>query len=283
MERVKMGAKTEKELLGDSFTQLEETIKGEQLSMKEQVDDLSKQLEVLQQRILGKEEFEAALKQQTHEMLQTLTKINKEKSMNNKEYKYPQLTHTTLFSMKWVVNLPIKMIHPDYRFKLEISALYSGETLSGKPHGLGQFTADKNHKGFGEFINGKLHGRACWQNSSGARRSCTYEEGVEQGFAKWYYKDGRKGIVNSQYRVELEAMAYYAGGYKDGRLHGKGAIHDDDDGRVFVGEWESDKMREGVMSYLNKNNTRTLCKEKYNDQQEEDWWFKQNPYSRVRV
>ena len=90
--------------------------------------------------------------------------------------------------------------------------------------------------------------------------------------------------MNSTNRKEdVGGMVTYAGGFKDGVWHGHGASYDCNNGKVFVGEWEGQKMKEGVTSYLSRLITRTLYKEIYNDQDQVDAWWQQTPCSKVKI
>ena len=77
LERVKaqvihhmdQGLNAQNEWLQDAFRVLDEAFREEQQSMRTQIEDLNKQLEVLQLRVLGKEEFEDAMRKQTEQIL----------------------------------------------------------------------------------------------------------------------------------------------------------------------------------------------------------------------
>ena len=79
--------------------------------------------------------------------------------------------------------------------------------------------------------------------------------------------------MSKQEKVDISGRPVYTGEYKDGFRHGKGACYDNADGRVFVGEFERDKLKAGTMSYLEGANKRRRVNEVYTDQQEaENWW-----------
>ena len=139
--------------------------------------------------------------------------------------------------MRWVAGLTISMKHPADD-KEVTNDLYSGETVDGKPYGLGTFATEDGWEGFGEFINGELHGKGYWVDSDGWRGSYQYSQGARRGYGKFYYPDGRKGIVNSEEKEDIGGMAYYAGDYCDGCWHGNATSYNWSDGRVFVGDWE---------------------------------------------
>ena len=125
------------------------------------------------------------------------------------------MTHSTLFSMRSVTDQEIKFIHPDQSSKTT-DAKYSGETLNGKPHGLGQFVTADGCKGFGLFSNGQLHGPGCLTTVNGGKGSYLYRQGIKHGFGKIYYKDESKGLVNSQTKEDVSGRASYAGELVDG-------------------------------------------------------------------
>lgn len=75
------------------------------------------------------------------------------------------------------------MIHP-LHLKKVVKAKFSGETVNGKPHGLGEYRTEDGARGFGEFEDGQLHGQAVHIDESGWRGSFTYRQGIREGFAK---------------------------------------------------------------------------------------------------
>ena len=98
-----------------------------------------------------------------------------------------------------VNNLKITMPHPSSPTRT-IECVFSGETVNGRPHGMGEFKWKDEYKegrGMGMFNNGLLHGHVL-VNDRGMRWSCEYREGIRNGFGKLYYWDGRKGKVNKQ-------------------------------------------------------------------------------------
>ena len=55
-------------------------------------------------------------------------------------------------SFRFVTNLKIKIRHPRWE-EVDLEAFYSGETINGLAHGLGEFTWEGG-RGFGTFENG---------------------------------------------------------------------------------------------------------------------------------
>lgn len=62
------------------------------------------------------------------------------------EFKNP----TSIFALRWVTDLVVQMIAPWDGSKL-VYAVYQGETLDKKPHGMGAFRIDERWTGFGHF------------------------------------------------------------------------------------------------------------------------------------
>ena len=77
-----------------------------------------------------------------------------------------------------------------------INAKYSGETVRGIAHGLGEFIwgeeqrSRKCHRGFGTFRHGKLHGNALIYWKSGLKESAYFIEDVMNGQGIKYYPEG---------------------------------------------------------------------------------------------
>ena len=131
------------------------------------------------------------------------------------------------------------------------AAVYEGEVLNSKPHGIGKMTYKDGRvcEGIweeGEFVyegelneNGKPHGRGKWMS-----RLWTYEEDYE---GEW--KDGKKhgkGICKGS-----DGSVEYDGEWKDDKWHGKGT-RNYDDGDVYKGEWRAGKQHgRGVMTHKN--------------------------------
>ena len=92
-----------------------------------------------------------------------------------------------------VNNLNITMPNPWGPSK-EMECVFSGETVNGRPHGMGEFTwkdeDEVDGRGMGMFNNGLLHGHSLLYVSVGGRLSCEYREGKMSGFGKNYYNDG---------------------------------------------------------------------------------------------
>ena len=87
-----------------------------------------------------------------------------------------------------------------------IECVFRGETVSGRPHGMGEFKwQDEWEDGrcMGIFNNGLLHGQALLYYSNGAGLSCECREGIISGFGKLYCGDGETGKVNNQEEQDI--------------------------------------------------------------------------------
>ena len=97
----------------------------------------------------------------------------------------------------------------------------------------------------------------------GLRGSFEYREGGRDGFGKSYLPEESKGIVGRHGEEEdVSGWAYYLGESKDGQAHGRGVLQNFDEGEVFVGEFEGGWQKEGVVSCLNEDNSRSLFNER---------------------
>lgn len=119
-------------------------------------------------RVLGKEEFAAALREQTEQFLSAASREPKATRQTEETPTDQPLvpSHQEIFSFRWVSELRIQMTDPWNKAKT-VTAKYSGEILDGKPHGLGRFIVEGEGHGFGNFKDGQLHGQGCFENAIG--------------------------------------------------------------------------------------------------------------------
>ena len=117
-----------------------------------------------------------------------------------------------------VKDLKFTMPHPDDPSLWgTIECEFSGETVNGRAHGMGEFKwiGDCGEgRGMGIFINGLLHGHALvyWYGPC----SCEYREGIMNGFGKCYCEDEETGKVNNQEEQDIAGWACYVGNWKGG-------------------------------------------------------------------
>lgn len=79
-----------------------------------------------------------------------------------------------------------------------------------------------------------------------------------------YKFDGSKShVLSTNLKTDTSGWAYYIGENEDGDWTGR-AKYFNEDGRVFTGDWETDKMKNGEMSYLQADGTRIIKQVAYN-------------------
>jgi hypothetical protein len=98
---------------------------------------------------------------------------------------------------------------------------YVGETLFGKPNGLGTYTSSDGTKYVGEFEDGKINGRGTY----------TYNDGSE------YVGEWRDGKPNGQGTYTDSEGNKHVGKWRDGKKNGQGT-EILSDGKTWSGIWK---------------------------------------------
>lgn len=148
------------------------------------------------------------------------------------------------------IRIPFFSYSQQIQSKDTINAAYRGETINGNPNGIGRFyfTLDgENYEGSGNFVHGKLHGRASIMNfNSGLTWYCDYKEGVMHGNGMMCCPQVTSGIVsNPSVLSDVSGWPIYIGNYKNGLRHGLYAEYDKSDGKVVIIPFENGKPMPG--------------------------------------
>ncbi len=142
-----------------------------------------------------------------------------------------------------------------WKSKSKNETKYKGEINQNLPHGIGEINFNTNKensikKYFGEWKNGKFHGRGIimWFNGQ-----------VYKGEFKFGKKDGQGTLNFSNGRS-------YVGQFKYGKYHGKGKFNfgkKDENLETYDGYWLNGKLN-GIGSYFYQNGDRYIGEFKEN-------------------